>query len=91
MHAVALLMLQVADSPPLTSALKTCFCFSAAEQVQFLENRKKQFLKAALQAKQKNDLDQAKTLLRKAKGLEPMIEAARSGRAVDISQVCVTV
>uniref|UniRef100_A0A3B4A2J8 C2 domain-containing protein n=1 Tax=Periophthalmus magnuspinnatus TaxID=409849 RepID=A0A3B4A2J8_9GOBI len=61
--------------------------FPAAEQVQLLENRRKQFLKAALQAKQKNELDQAKTLLRKAKGLEPMIEAARGGRAVDISQI----
>lgn len=60
---------------------------TAAEHVEFLENRKKQFLKAALQAKQKNDLDQAKTLLRKAKGFDPMIEAARSGKAVDISQV----
>ncbi|XP_033838117.1 coiled-coil and C2 domain-containing protein 1B [Periophthalmus magnuspinnatus] len=60
---------------------------TSAEQVQLLENRRKQFLKAALQAKQKNELDQAKTLLRKAKGLEPMIEAARGGRAVDISQI----
>lgn len=59
----------------------------SAEQVEFLENRKKQFMKAALQAKQKNDLDQAKTLLRKAKGFDPMIEAARSGKPVDISQV----
>lgn len=60
---------------------------TSVEQVEFLENRKKQFLKAALQAKQKNDLDQAKTLLRKAKGFDPMIEAARSGKPVDISQV----
>lgn len=44
-------------------------------------------MKAALQAKQKNDLDQAKTLLRKAKGFDPMIEAARGGKPVDISQV----
>lgn len=60
---------------------------TSVEQVEFLENRKKQFLKAALQAKQKNDLDQAKTLLRKAKGFDSMIEAARSGKPVDISQV----
>lgn len=44
-------------------------------------------MKAALQAKQKKDLEQAKTLLRKAKGLEPLIEAARSGKTVDISKV----
>ena len=64
------------------------FLCAAAEHVEFLENRKKQFMKAALQAKQKNDLDQAKALLRKAKGLDPMIEAARGGKPVDISQVC---
>lgn len=62
-------------------------CFPAAEQVEVLEGRKKQYLKAALQAKQKNELEQAKTLLRKAKALDPMIEAARSGKPVDISQV----
>lgn len=60
---------------------------TSAEQVEVLEGRKKQYLKAALQAKQKNELEQAKTLLRKAKALDPMIEAARSGKPVDISQV----
>lgn len=44
-------------------------------------------MKAALQAKQKNDMEQAKTFLRTAKGFDPMIEAARSGKTVDISTV----
>uniref|UniRef100_A0A8C8DTP4 Coiled-coil and C2 domain containing 1B n=1 Tax=Oryzias sinensis TaxID=183150 RepID=A0A8C8DTP4_9TELE len=56
-------------------------------QLEFLENRKKQFMKAALQAKQKNDMEQAKNLLRTAKGFDPMIEATRSGKSVDISTV----
>ncbi|XP_068455514.1 coiled-coil and C2 domain-containing protein 1B [Clinocottus analis] len=60
---------------------------SAAQQLEFLEGRKKQYMKAALQAKQKNDMEQAKVFLRTAKGFEPMIEAARSGRSVDISAV----
>ncbi|XP_034410579.1 coiled-coil and C2 domain-containing protein 1B isoform X2 [Cyclopterus lumpus] len=60
---------------------------SAAQQLEFLEGRKKQYMKAALQAKQKNDMDQAKIFLRTAKGFEPMIEAARGGRSVDISAV----
>uniref|UniRef100_A0A8C2B0P1 Coiled-coil and C2 domain-containing protein 1B n=1 Tax=Cyprinus carpio TaxID=7962 RepID=A0A8C2B0P1_CYPCA len=60
---------------------------TAQQQLEFLEGRKKQYMKAALQAKQKNDLEQAKTLLRAAKGLDPMIEAARSGKMVDISKV----
>ncbi|XP_034063748.1 coiled-coil and C2 domain-containing protein 1B isoform X4 [Gymnodraco acuticeps] len=54
---------------------------------EFLEGRKKQYMRAALQAKQKSDMDQAKTFLRTAKSLEPLIEAARSGRTVDISTV----
>uniref|UniRef100_A0A668AGJ5 Coiled-coil and C2 domain containing 1B n=1 Tax=Myripristis murdjan TaxID=586833 RepID=A0A668AGJ5_9TELE len=57
------------------------------EQLDFLEGRRKQYMKAALQAKQRNDMDQAKQFLRTAKGFEPMIEAARSGKTVDISKV----
>ncbi|KAF4117071.1 hypothetical protein G5714_001624 [Onychostoma macrolepis] len=60
---------------------------TAQQQLEFLEGRKKQYMKAALQAKQKNDLEQAKTFLRAAKGLDPMIEATRSGKMVDISKV----
>uniref|UniRef100_A0AAX7ULY3 C2 domain-containing protein n=1 Tax=Astatotilapia calliptera TaxID=8154 RepID=A0AAX7ULY3_ASTCA len=55
--------------------------------LEFLEGRKKQYMKAALQAKQKNDMEQAKIFLRTAKSFEPMIEAARSGKTVDISTV----
>uniref|UniRef100_A0AAQ5X5Z1 C2 domain-containing protein n=1 Tax=Amphiprion ocellaris TaxID=80972 RepID=A0AAQ5X5Z1_AMPOC len=57
------------------------------QQLEFLEGRKKQYMKAALQAKQKNDMEQAKVFLRTAKGFDPMIEAARSGKTVDISTV----
>ncbi|KAK7158933.1 hypothetical protein R3I94_005313 [Phoxinus phoxinus] len=60
---------------------------TAQQQLEFLEGLKKQYMKAALQAKQKNDLEQAKTLLRTAKGLDPMIEAARSGKTVDASKL----
>lgn len=61
----------------------------AAAQLEFLEGRKKQYLKAALQAKQKNDIEQAKDLLCTAKSLDPIIEGVRSGGAVDISSVSV--
>uniref|UniRef100_A0A672HMB4 Coiled-coil and C2 domain-containing protein 1B n=1 Tax=Salarias fasciatus TaxID=181472 RepID=A0A672HMB4_SALFA len=60
---------------------------TALQQLHFLEGRKKQYLKAALQAKQRNDMEQAKAFLRTAKGFDPMMEAARSGQAVDISTV----
>ncbi|XP_041849243.1 coiled-coil and C2 domain-containing protein 1B isoform X3 [Melanotaenia boesemani] len=58
---------------------------AAVQQLELLEGRKKQYMKAALQAKQKNDMEQAKIFLRTAKSLDPMIEAARSGKSVDIS------
>eukprot|EP00066_Takifugu_rubripes_P025202 XP_011614468.1 PREDICTED: coiled-coil and C2 domain-containing protein 1B [Takifugu rubripes] len=60
---------------------------TAVQQLEFLEGRKKQYLKAALQAKQKNDIEQAKALFRTAKTLDPIIEGVRSGGAVDISSV----
>ncbi|XP_061834941.1 coiled-coil and C2 domain-containing protein 1B isoform X2 [Nerophis lumbriciformis] len=60
---------------------------AAAQQLEFLEGRRRQFMKAALHAKQKNDMEQARTFLRNAKGLEPMIEAARSSQVVDVSTV----
>lgn len=62
-------------------------CPPAVQQLELLEGRKKQYMKAALQAKQNNNIEQAKIFLRSAKGLDPMIEAARSGSTVDISTV----
>nr|XP_044995111.1 coiled-coil and C2 domain-containing protein 1A isoform X1 [Jaculus jaculus] len=59
----------------------------AQQQLAFLDGRKKQLLKAALRAKQKNDVEGAKLLLRQAKGLEPMLEASRNGLPVDIAKV----
>lgn len=73
-------------SPDRTSA-RDGLSPTAVQQLEFLEGRKKQYMKAALQAKQKNDMEQAKVFLRTAKGFDPMIEAARSGKAVDISAV----
>lgn len=66
-------------------------CFSVREQLEFLENRKKQYLKAAIKAKRENNLEQAKTYLRTAKGLDLKIEQAKSGKTVDISKVSRTV
>ncbi|KAJ3595526.1 hypothetical protein NHX12_004829 [Muraenolepis orangiensis] len=60
---------------------------TGTQQLDFLEGRRKQYMKAALQAKQRNDMEAAKGFLRTAKGLVPLIEAARGGKAVDISKV----
>ncbi|XP_072560582.1 coiled-coil and C2 domain-containing protein 1B isoform X1 [Paramormyrops kingsleyae] len=59
----------------------------ADQQLDLLESRKKQYMKAALQAKQKKDMEQAKNFLRVAKSFDPIIEAARSGKAVDLAKV----
>ncbi|TRZ00794.1 hypothetical protein DNTS_017265 [Danionella cerebrum] len=60
---------------------------SAQQQLDLLEGRKKQFMKAALQAKQKKDLEQAKSFLRTAKSLDSFIEVIRSGKTVDLTKV----
>ncbi|XP_045080562.1 coiled-coil and C2 domain-containing protein 1B [Coregonus clupeaformis] len=60
---------------------------TALQQLDFVEGRRQLYMKAALQAKQKNDMDTARTLLRTAKGLDPLIEAVKAGKHVDISKV----
>ncbi|XP_072366987.1 coiled-coil and C2 domain-containing protein 1B [Scyliorhinus torazame] len=59
----------------------------AQQQLEFIQNRKQQYMKAAVQAKQKKNLEQAKHFLRTAKGFDPMIVAIQSGKPVDISKV----
>ncbi|KAM5247658.1 coiled-coil and C2 domain-containing protein 1B isoform 2-T2 [Ctenodactylus gundi] len=57
------------------------------EQLALLEARKLQYQRAALQAKRRQDLEQAKAHLRVAKGLEAQIIQARAGRPLDLSKV----
>ncbi|NXN93257.1 C2D1B protein, partial [Rhinopomastus cyanomelas] len=57
------------------------------EQLEFLENRKKQYLKAAVKAKKENNIEQAKMYLRTAKGFDQKIEQAKCGKPVDISKL----
>ncbi|NWX81657.1 C2D1B protein, partial [Nothoprocta pentlandii] len=59
----------------------------AVEQLDFLENRKKQYIKAAVKAKKANNLEQAKIYLRKAKSFDPKIEQVKCGKPVDISKL----
>ncbi|XP_067893233.1 coiled-coil and C2 domain-containing protein 1B isoform X2 [Heterodontus francisci] len=59
----------------------------AQQQLEFLQNRKKQYMKAAVQAKQKKNLEQAKDFLRTAKSFDSMIAALQSGKPIDISKV----
>uniref|UniRef100_A0A8D3CDG4 Coiled-coil and C2 domain-containing protein 1B n=2 Tax=Scophthalmus maximus TaxID=52904 RepID=A0A8D3CDG4_SCOMX len=57
------------------------------QQVDFLLLRRQMFLRAALRSKQMKDMAGATQHLRHAKGLDPMITAAKSGLPVDITKV----
>lgn len=60
---------------------------SVREQLALLEARKRQYQRAALQAKRGQDLEQAKAHLRLAKCLEAQIIQVRAGRPVDLTKV----
>ncbi|KAH0519783.1 Coiled-coil and C2 domain-containing protein 1B [Microtus ochrogaster] len=59
----------------------------AREQLALLEARKLQYQRAALQAKRRQDLEQAKSHLRVAKNLEVQIAQARAGQPIDLSKM----
>lgn len=59
----------------------------AQQQLDFLLLRRQAFLRAALRSKQMKDMTGATHHLRHAKGLDPMIEAAKSGLPVDIRKI----
>ncbi|XP_058677428.1 coiled-coil and C2 domain-containing protein 1A [Ammospiza caudacuta] len=56
-------------------------------QVQFLELRHKQLVQGALRAKRCQDLVGAREFLRRARGVQAMLGAARAGLPVDLTQV----
>lgn len=72
---------------PKASSSKESLNPSAREQLALLEARKLQYQRAALQAKRRQDLEQAKSHLRVAKGLEAQIAQARAGQPIDLSKV----
>uniref|UniRef100_A0A3Q3XRF7 Coiled-coil and C2 domain-containing protein 1B n=1 Tax=Mola mola TaxID=94237 RepID=A0A3Q3XRF7_MOLML len=59
----------------------------AQQQVDFLLLRRQAFMRAALRSKQMKDMTGATQHLRHAKGLDPMITAAKSGLPVDITKI----
>ncbi|ERE83387.1 coiled-coil and C2 domain-containing protein 1B-like protein [Cricetulus griseus] len=72
---------------PKASSSKESLSPSAREQLALLEARKLQYQRAALQAKRRQDLEQAKSHLRVAKSLEAQIIQARAGQPIDLSKV----
>ncbi|XP_019744698.1 coiled-coil and C2 domain-containing protein 1A [Hippocampus comes] len=59
----------------------------AQQQVDFLLLRRQAFLRAALHSKKMKNMAAAAQNLRHAKGLDPMIEAAKSGLPIDITKI----
>ena len=59
------------------------------KQLAFLVARQKEFKEAALQAKRKGEINQAKEYLRLAKGFDPLIEASNCGLPVDMDTVSI--
>uniref|UniRef100_A0A4W4H978 C2 domain-containing protein n=1 Tax=Electrophorus electricus TaxID=8005 RepID=A0A4W4H978_ELEEL len=74
-------------TPPASSTGTPKLGTKAQQQLDFLLNRRQQFVKAALRSKQMKDMQGAAQHLRNAKGLDPMITAAKGGLPVDISKV----
>ncbi|XP_057639590.1 coiled-coil and C2 domain-containing protein 1B isoform X2 [Chionomys nivalis] len=72
---------------PKASSSKESLSPSAREQLALLEARKLQYQRAALQAKRRQDLEQAKSHLRVAKNLEIQIAQARAGQPIDLSKM----
>ncbi|XP_038188364.1 coiled-coil and C2 domain-containing protein 1B isoform X2 [Arvicola amphibius] len=72
---------------PKASSSKESLSPSAREQLALLEARKLQYQRAALQAKRRQDLEQAKSHLRVAKNLEIQIVQARAGQPIDLSKM----
>lgn len=57
------------------------------KQLAFLTKRQGQFRQAALEAKKRGEIEQAKEYLRMSKGFDQLIEVTRSGLPVDMNTV----
>uniref|UniRef100_A0A665UR14 C2 domain-containing protein n=1 Tax=Echeneis naucrates TaxID=173247 RepID=A0A665UR14_ECHNA len=76
-----------AAKAPGGSSVSFLIILVAQQQVDFLLLRRQAFLRAALRSKQMKDMTGAAQHLRHAKGLDPMITAAKSGLPVDITKI----
>lgn len=61
------------------------------KQLALLMDRQKQYKLAALEAKKKGEINQAKEYLRLAKGFDPLIEASNCGLPVDMDTVSILI
>lgn len=59
----------------------------AEKQLALLQQRQHELKQAALNAKKDGDIELARTYLRQAKGIDPLIEASKSGLPVDMNSI----
>ncbi|KAK7788952.1 hypothetical protein R5R35_002357 [Gryllus longicercus] len=57
------------------------------KQLALLLSRQKKFREAAIEAKRKGEINQAKEYLRIAKGFDPLIEASQNGLPIDLASL----
>lgn len=62
----------------------------ADKQSALLQQRQHELKQAALDAKKDGDLELARTYLRQAKGIDPLIEASKGGLPVDMNSIPVS-
>lgn len=59
----------------------------AQEQLVLLQQRQHELKQAALNAKKDGDIELARTYLRQAKGIDPLIEASKGGLPIDMNSI----
>ncbi|XP_068987998.1 coiled-coil and C2 domain-containing protein 1-like isoform X3 [Bombus flavifrons] len=59
----------------------------AEKQLALLQQRQHELKQAALNAKKEGDIELARSYLRQAKGMDPLIEASRGGLPVDMNSI----
>lgn len=74
---------QKAARPPMKRQMST----TASKQLNYLLERQKLFREAAMEAKKRGEIEQAKEYLRSAKGFDTLIEATRSGLPIDATSI----
>lgn len=72
---------------PLIFAVRKSPASRQEKQLALLLARQKDFKQAAMQAKSRGEVNQAKEYLRSAKGFDKLIEATQSGLPVDLKTV----
>lgn len=74
-------------APKVKPSLKRGMSTIATKQLEYLQEQQSLFRKAAIEAKRRGELDQAKEYLRSAKGFDPLIEATINGLPIDATSI----